>query len=407
MSIMEKQYSYTFILSLQKHFTNKIDSLDNFIKNYELIIKEDNVQPLFSKTSKYDMFPKKKAYKRFNSKSKWKPEIPKNDIDKMKKTIKTIINKISDKNYNILIETLICEIKKFKTVNILETLVEEITKIIMNDQKFHDLYFKICEKITNLTDWHENLITIILDENSNFYWYENIIDDKDPKLNGPFENEHIIRIHTNKYINFKYYLANHLQKQFNLRDEFISKSKTDDDDVRYKNRSKFFNIVKFIGKLYKKKYLNEYVIHQVIQTLLLYKTNDKPPAEYVEAFTLLWTIIDGKFFAPFRQMYVYQYFDYLENVIFKQDWEIRLEFMIEGVIDDYKEKYKPNDDKKLDVNKQNNDIEKKHQQISSPTRSKSLTRPTRKNKRSPKMKNIKDKDGFILAGSGRKSRRYK
>lgn len=342
---MTLTYSSEFIFSLKDQYQSKIDDMNEFISMYDDLVNKDNLKPLFSQTYKYDLFPKKKNYKKFKMKNSnaWGPTIPKNNIEKIKKTIKIILNKITEKNYNILIETLICEIGKFNTSDILDILAKEIMNKVIYDSNFHNIYIKLCNRIWSMKSWHDELITIVIDDDNKLYWHKNTSSDEENKLNGPFENEDDIREYTRKYINFRYILLDNLYKKFLERDEYIQKSNDSniDEDRRYKLRRNLFGIIEFIGKLYKKNMISEKIIHVIfIELLNIHKKNDELPQEYIEMFCILWKISNEKIIAPIKSNLIDEYFNHIRNHIMKIKWPLRITFMLEDCIEKYEKKYK-------------------------------------------------------------------
>ncbi len=350
---MAKMYSYEYIISFKIKNQSKIDELDQFIEMYNNLINQDSIKPLFSQTYKYDLFPKKKVYKKFKIKNKnaWVPTIPKTNIEKIRKIIRIILNKITEKNYNILIETLICEINKFNTSDVLEILATEIIDKVIDDNNFHNIYIKLCNRIWSLKSWHEDLITIVIDDNNKLYWHKNSMNDND--LNGPFDSENDIRIYTDKYINFRYMLLEILQQKFMRKDEYIKDSNQPDinEDLRYKYRRYIFSIIEFIGKLYKKNMISEVIIHLCLLDLINYhKQDDQIIQEYVECFHILWKIIDEKIISPMKPDLANQYFNYIKEHIMIHNWPLRIEFMLDDIKERYEKKYKQHRNNELNKN---------------------------------------------------------
>lgn len=354
---MKKIYEYDFILGLIDKFDKPNKNIsEEFLEMYNKIIKEDKIKPIFSQTSKYDLHPAKKSYKKFTFKTKkdgtWAPSMPKTELEKMKKTIIMILNKITEKNYNVLIETLTCEINKFSTVDVLEILVNEIINKIIFDSNFHDIYIKLCNRIWSMKNFHDELITIIIDENDKLYWYKNTSNDQN-ELQGPYDSEKDIRTFTNKYINFKSYLLDRLQIKFNQKDEFIKKSNEDDldEEIRLYYRRNIFAILEFIGKLYRKKYIPDKIIHICLLNLInFFSDNVALPEEYIEGFSILWNNINSNFIDLFPENIVHQYFDHIQKNIMGLKWTLRIEFMLEDLVEKYKKKYKIKNNQKNKIN---------------------------------------------------------
>jgi len=363
---MVQIYSPDFILSFQTIIKTKVHKIEDFVNTYNKLIDQDHIKPLFSQTNKYDLFPKKKSFKKFRIKNKnvWSPTIPKTNNEKIKKTIKIILNKITEKNYNTLIETLICEINKFTSYDILEILSKEIPNKIIYDCNFQNIYVKLCSRIWSMKKWHENLITIVVDDNDKFYWHKNT-SLEDNKLNGPYNTEEEIREYTNKCINFKYVLLDTLYKKFKNKDKYINKSNVEDieDDIRYKYRRNIFSILEFIGILYKKNMLSEKIIHVIMIELLNINGESKHILEeYIESFCILWKIVNEKIICPIQPKLINDYFNYILTNIMPMKWSTRITFMLEDFIEKYenkssnvinKQKRKDNFSRNVEYNKKN------------------------------------------------------
>lgn len=335
-------YSLDYIFSLKPKNKNKVDCLTEFIENYGRIIKEDIAKPIFSQTNQYDLFPKKKPYKKFRrNKNIWAPSIPKTDLERVKKTIKSILNKITEKNYNVLIETLICEINKFSIVEVLDILVEETINKVTYDISFHEIYIKICHRIWSMKKWHEELISIVEDEEGKLFWAKNSLK-ADEKLNGPFDNEEEIRKYTNKHINFRFYLLNAFEERFRSKSQYFDKknNKSMSEEEKNKYRKKVFSLVQFLGKMYMKGYLSRKILYVLILDLIGYDKDEQPIEEYIESFSKLWKTIDGKFLVPIPKEHIYEIFLHISKMLSKYDWSIRIEFMMEDMINNYNKKYK-------------------------------------------------------------------
>ena len=192
-----------------------------------------------------------------------------------------------------------------------------------------------------MKSWHEDLITIVIDEDNKLYWHKNSANDEG--LNGPFDTDIDIRKYTDKHINFRYILLEKLQQKFITKNTYIAKSNEKDleEDVRYRYRRNIFGIIEFIGKLYKKNMISEIIIHLcLIDLIKYYQPNDEIYQEYIECFHILWKIIDEKIISPMKPNLAYQYNTYIKNNILCKKWSLRIEFMLEDIIDKYNKKYK-------------------------------------------------------------------
>lgn len=350
---MVQIYPPEFILSFKTVIKTTVHKIDEFLNMYNKLIDQDHIKPLFSQTNKYDLFPKKKNFKkcRINNKNAWTPTLPKTDNEKIRKTIKIILNKITDKNYNTLIETLICEINKFTTYDVLEILSKEITSKIIYDCNFQHIYVKLCSRIWSMKNWHENLITIVIDDNDKLYWHKNT-SIYNNNLNGPYNSETELRNYTNKCINFKNVLLDTLFKKFNNKDKYIIKSNEVDidEDVRFKYRRNIFSTLEFIGILYKKNMISEKIIHVImIEFLNMNGKKDSINEEYIESFCILWKNVNDKIICPIHPNLLKEYVNYIAENIVPMKWSTRITFMLEDLI----EKYEYKTDTKINIKYEN------------------------------------------------------
>lgn len=338
-------YTIQFINSVKGSFKNKIGELEEFMKIYKtLMVGNDNI-----KNYHYDIIDKhgKKNKKHlFNTM---------NDMNKINMSIKVILNKITDKNADILVESLLCEINKAHDVEILRILSNEIINKIIFEKNYQDIYINLCNKLWSIKRWQEKLINIFINDQNKFYWYpnhqliENVKDiSLDTQMNGPFNNEQEAYNDAWKQYNFRATFLNALQAKFEERDKYIELCKGDiDDEVRYKYRRNIFGVIEFIGKMFNKHYINESLLH-VVLIKLLHMNDDQDNnnesestpinEEDIESFCIIWNIIDDKG-RPFDVKLIKQYFTHIIEKIMKIKWIMRLQFMLEDLIDKYKIKY--------------------------------------------------------------------
>src|SRR5690606_2705142 len=109
-----------------------------------------------------------------------------NDIELFKKNIKIILNKLSENNFDILFESIMCEINKNNTFEIINIIINEIINKIIFDKKFHNVYAKLIGLLNN-SKYILNFVTIF-ENNNELYWYFN----NEKKIYGPYSNEKIL-----------------------------------------------------------------------------------------------------------------------------------------------------------------------------------------------------------------------
>lgn len=141
-----------FILDEYKNILNK-ELITSFLKEYEVIQKQDFIKPIFTLTKKYSNYSNK-------NESEWKKYEAKNDVDKIKEIIKSNLNKISKDNFNIISKKLILDIKKFEKKFILDIIVDEIYAKTVFDIKFQHIYLETIKNIWSDKTFYKNLVNI-------------------------------------------------------------------------------------------------------------------------------------------------------------------------------------------------------------------------------------------------------
>jgi hypothetical protein len=313
-------YPIEYINSLElKYQLSRLDN-DNFLSFYNKYLELDNIKPLFiSKT--------KNKYKKINNLDEdiWKITILNDNIELFQKNIKIILNKLSEKNFDILFESIICELKKNNSFEIINIIIKEIINKIIFDKKFHNVYIKLITLISN-NKFILNFITII-ENNNELYWYFN----NEKKLNGPYSNEKILHEFViNKY-KFIIIFIDNLEDIFN----------------KYLDNEKniIFSILEFIHKLHEHELINQKIIHQILLKFLYY--NDNFNEQYVHYFIYYFDILLKNNF--FEKQLLFEYINYIKNLI-NNDLikNTRNKILLENIIDT----------NHIDIKFENKDIEK-------------------------------------------------
>lgn len=297
------RYSREFINSLSDKYANiYYEPVNLLLNSYKRALETDSVTPIFSKTAKYESFPKKhvKTIRRGNSivikgsASGHRLFTPNSDIDRIKQAVRGTLNKINDRNFEIVMEELVREIVKFNSVETLDILSEEIHKKIMYDVKYQAVYVTLCIRIWSLTEWQDSLITIITgpeastSSNSSLYWIKNLgVPQEDTVLYGPFADEDSLRINARATVSFRRILMDLLRSEFMKRGEYLNKyyEKQNDDGEQFKAKRLILCVVEFITKLYASGHMDVKVIRSVFADLL---SGEKPDGIYIETFCTGW-----------------------------------------------------------------------------------------------------------------------
>lgn len=287
----------TSLVEIKNNFKNfSLDTYDNlvnikninsFLIEYDKIQKQDFIKPIFTLTKKYSNYSNKK------SNTEWKKYKAHTDNEKLEEIIKSNMNKISEKTFEIISKKMIADIKKFENSSILEIISREIYNKTIFDIKFQSIYLSVIKNIWNDNSFYNNLVTMKVDSGK-FYWvpkngmFEN-------KFRGPFEN--IKKLDDNVYeeLSLKNVFINNLQEQFKLKDEYmkIIQDNNLEDEEKYKISRKIFGFYEIIIKLYYSNIIPFFMVNYILNELVL-KSEKK---FYIECIHILLRLLvnDDKF----------------------------------------------------------------------------------------------------------------
>jgi len=365
--------------------------LKSFFRLYSVKIQEDKNTPLFSKTDTYNHFPTRvfnKNYKKsYNKYKKEKRYIKKNDWRKEKKynkrkpsikinttkiNITKILNKISTKNFKSQSNQLLNILIKNKNNLSLKLIGELIIEKIWYDASYYEMYLELCETLWNNNTWIKEMYTIsnFISNDRKCYYFSTTIENN--KLVGPYMSFKKASSEAIKKLNLKNILLAICRDNFHKRHEYINLLKTSEN--KYKLKRKIIGTVEIFAYLAKKKYIHIDILHYILVSILNRKYNILP--EEIESLKAIWDIVlkivDKKSINEYRK---------LLKDIYTMDWEYRIRFMIEDMIE-----FKQSNDKKDNIKDtkfiENNIV--------------TLSRNNKRNNIEKLLKNINDSSLFIV-----------
>lgn len=131
-------YSYDFIMKY-KDYHNKDD---NLLIKFDDIIKVFETSPDYNKNKKIILPSSTKIIK-----NRWKQTKTNDKIELLTKRINSILNKLTENNFNVLIKKL--ETTKIVSYEMLETTATIIFNKFITDHFFHNMYSKMIESLSN------------------------------------------------------------------------------------------------------------------------------------------------------------------------------------------------------------------------------------------------------------------
>ena len=306
-----------------------IKNISNFLSEYDKIQKQDFIKPVFTLTKKYSNYSNKK------NDNEWKKYKATTDNEKLEEIIKSNMNKISKKTFEIISKKLIADIKKFENSSILEIISNEIYNKTIFDIKFQSIYLNVISNIWNDNSFYNNLVTVKSDSGK-FYWvpkngmFEN-------KFRGPFENIKALDDNVYEELSLKNVFINNLQEQFKLKDNYMKMIQEDtlEDEEKYKISRKIFGFYEIIVKLYYLNIIPFFIVNYILNELVL-KSGEK---FYMECIHILLRLLvkDDKFnMQTFNNISKKSYFEYYLNTINNLDKSLftkREKFMLLDIND--------------------------------------------------------------------------
>ena len=217
-------------------------NINDFLKSYIQVEKNDKYEPIFSLTSKYKSFPvnSNRSTKNFFQNNKWK--ISNTNVLKINQDLKLSLNKLSERTYEKVKNDIFIIFKKDNNKNTFDIFMKELFEKIWFDEKFLELYVLLCYHI----------------------W-------SDETINCSFE-----------------FILDYCDSEFKKRDIYKTKMlESNTEDKIFINKRKIIGTVEFMANLYIKEHIDNIRISNIIDSLLIKSNND---IDY-ECFYKLWNII--------------------------------------------------------------------------------------------------------------------
>ena len=246
-----------------------LNLLTDFLVYYNSIIETDKVQPIFSQTNKYfsqfNQYNKKK-YNTNNYKKvqKWKSNSNLTDKELIQKTIIQYFNKLSNINFDNVLNDFINDILKIENNILFDIISIEIINKCINDPQYQPQYIQICSVIWENTNILKNFINIYDENNLKYYKFK--LNDKTKY--GPFSTIFELKNDVIQKYNFKKVLLKYLKIEFDKKNNYIKEYETCQNiEKKFKIKRKIFGIIEIIILLYNKKYIEDNIINNILQSL--------------------------------------------------------------------------------------------------------------------------------------------
>jgi len=331
---------------LSKKFSGlKEDSIRDFIEFYEKIVVK---LPENNFTKKNTSVPSWRKKHKCNSrdmskylKNAWKPSVPANDEEKIKREIISHLNKLNEKKFTIITKEFIDSLEKAFYVDTYNLLIDELFKKFDSDKKYLRIYAKLIYELSVNKKWQKNMFSITSNE-KDFYWTENnlsdlseTVDKSEKSYFGPFDSKIDALNDAVSKNNFETRFIKRLEIRFRQRDvyyyQIINDSRSDFELYNF-SKNKFINFLEIIFNLYNIQYIHEGIIlHCLIQLLNSYEETKYD--ESLEGFIHLYKLYkrNGSYSITHKNH------TYFNNLIQKLNEEhticIRLKFFLSSLFD--------------------------------------------------------------------------
>lgn len=229
------------------------------------------------------------------SENAWVPGKKGDDHEQAVKNVKSILNKLAEKNFDKLTE----KIKNIPvtSLELLYDITKEIYEKALDEQNFSELYAKLCKSLFEHNTKRPWEFVKIERKGNGFYWLDN----------GPFSSQKIAFMDAIKNTNFKRVLLRNCQIEFENKES---------------PKRRMLGNIRFIGELFKKDLINETIIHKCIIKLISNPENDN-----VESLCKLLTTVGKKLTNDD------DYFEFLTLYSNHKEKEARFRFMAKDLLE--------------------------------------------------------------------------
>jgi len=294
------------------------------------------------------------------SENAWKPKEAQDDHEATVKEVKGILNKLTLEKFDRLSKRL-AEIP-ITSLEILKELIAAIHQKALSEAKFGEIYADLCRVMVEETTGKTWDFINVVERDGQFFWTTTNDESKPDaeRLVGPFDTKDKALEKAQKMTDFKRILLNKCQEEFE-KEMQIAEAEQEVESLKEKlkgpcegnekeetraalqsanykalriKRNVLGNI-QFIGELFKKKILNEKVMHSCI-IKILNPAKEVPEEEDLECLCKLLTTIGYTLDSSTSEKtkeYVKQYFAKLEEIAKNASLPARQKFMVLDVID--------------------------------------------------------------------------
>lgn len=281
-------------------------SLD-FILNLKLLNTEspfDNPVEFVQKSRTSSCIPIREVL--VSGENAWKSGKPCSGDEETLKKVKSILNKISSKNFESLSNDMYS--LEFNSVCLLKNVIGVVFEKSVYEPSFGDIYASLCLKLS--------------------------------------QKDYLIEETT---FNFRHELVNQCQMEF-------EKSKKKCDNELSNNRSKIFGNITFIGELYIKELLPKHVIFGCINIFFKKIKNNENKDENIECLCKLLTTIGSKIDIHSNKEAVESCFSNITSISVDKTNSPRYRFMVKDILDLRKAKWMNKRDNKVLLKKANSSV---------------------------------------------------
>lgn len=218
-------------------------------------------------------------------------QLPQNDLEKIRKTIISHLNKLNDKKFTIIVKEFIDSLEEqmfFETYQILNS---EIINKVYTDNQYVYLYARLVKELIINKKWQRKMFHIINNDGDekHFYWslnkLEHTIDDAE--FVGPFDSEAEALDDAMDHHNYNVSFSGFMEQHFNNRGEYQLEieNNRDDFDLTIYTKNKYNNFLKLIFYCVEHGVYDIKLVHHCLLKLL--------ESFEIEQFGYLYEVIHG------------------------------------------------------------------------------------------------------------------
>lgn len=204
-------------------------------------------------------------------------QLPDNNIDKIRRTVISNLNKLNEKKFTIIVKEFIDQLEELMYSDTYDVINREIMNKVHDDTYYVALYGKLIKELIINKKWQKKMFNVIENNNKQFYWTLNKLEGGNEEFFGPFSSVDEALDDAMENNNYKLSFCKFLQSNFKNRSSYQDEIFNTDDnyDLNIYAKNKYNNFLRLIFSCVEYGIFGIRLIHHALMQLISTKELDQ------------------------------------------------------------------------------------------------------------------------------------